>query len=349
MAPEIIAGTGYNILADYYSLGSLAYELVVGVPPFRRNGEDKKEMFQNILSNKPTIPSRVSKEGRSFILGLLEKKPQDRLGAKKGFQELIEHKWFAGFDFEAIKSRKVTPPIKIHPKELLIAKPINSPLGGFDETNLEEKLQNTGDFMLSGFSYFSLEDRTTRTEKLGITKIIIGNKSDETKNGEAPTSILRNHKIGGTIKKLNERCSPSNKRDNNQSSFGLQTASSNPKHTDLQKKTGENSASKNFGRQESSNFTDFTEELDLTSPHMDDKMKGYQYQKEIKHMPVMKWIVPSKQDLSTNDSLFTISKKTLSQSKNVTQTIFRLASEDLLPKVQQANEESEPALATAFK
>ena len=37
MAPEVKAENGYNYSVDFYTLGSFAYELVMGVPPFFNN------------------------------------------------------------------------------------------------------------------------------------------------------------------------------------------------------------------------------------------------------------------------------------------------------------------------
>ncbi len=37
MAPEVKSENGYNYSVDFYTLGSFAYELVMGVPPYYNN------------------------------------------------------------------------------------------------------------------------------------------------------------------------------------------------------------------------------------------------------------------------------------------------------------------------
>jgi len=158
MAPEVITGTGYNVLADYYSLGSLAYELVVGVPPFQRAAGNSKEIFRNIVTKAPNMPTKISEEGRSFISGLLEKKPQNRLGAKQGYKELIEHPWFAGIDFKNLALRTMNGPIKLDPKSLILSNTKNQIITDYDDDALEAKINEVDDLKVSGFSYFSVSD-----------------------------------------------------------------------------------------------------------------------------------------------------------------------------------------------
>ena len=41
MAPEMIMKNGHSFSADFYSLGSLIYEMLVGIPPFYSESVDK--------------------------------------------------------------------------------------------------------------------------------------------------------------------------------------------------------------------------------------------------------------------------------------------------------------------
>lgn len=58
LAPEMILKTGYNFSIDYYCMGVLLYEMVVGHSPF--NGLTQKELFQRILDHELRFPRFVS-------------------------------------------------------------------------------------------------------------------------------------------------------------------------------------------------------------------------------------------------------------------------------------------------
>lgn len=47
MAPEVVKGVGYNYCIDFYSLGALLHELVIGLPPFY--SQNTEIMMQNIV------------------------------------------------------------------------------------------------------------------------------------------------------------------------------------------------------------------------------------------------------------------------------------------------------------
>jgi serine/threonine-protein kinase len=79
MSPERVTGTGNDPRTDLYAIGCIAFELVVGVPPFTGN---QNEMLHAHCTLPPPIPSsrrpEIPKELDMVILRCLEKKPEDR-------------------------------------------------------------------------------------------------------------------------------------------------------------------------------------------------------------------------------------------------------------------------------
>ena len=58
MAPEIITQKGYNFMSDWWSVGILAFELLIGTPPFYR--KNREQMFQLIVNNSVQFPGTIS-------------------------------------------------------------------------------------------------------------------------------------------------------------------------------------------------------------------------------------------------------------------------------------------------
>lgn len=112
MTPEMTQKKVYNASVDYYGLGALLYEMVVGTPPFARYIEEK-DLTHAIVNIKPIIPYKFSKNLRDLLLKLLEKDPLKRLGAKGGIKEIMSHAWFADVKFKSIREKKLSPPIKV--------------------------------------------------------------------------------------------------------------------------------------------------------------------------------------------------------------------------------------------
>ena len=82
MAPEVITDYGYGYEIDYYSVGNLMYELLVGSPPFYHPNFSQEETKYHILNTKIFIPQHIklSKEAVSLLELLLEKDPGKRIG-----------------------------------------------------------------------------------------------------------------------------------------------------------------------------------------------------------------------------------------------------------------------------
>ena len=112
-APEIIKRVGHSYAADYWALGVLIYELMIGDAPFTPDDDDPRGTYKNILQGNFKIPSWISNQAADIITKLLTQAPEKRLGCgRNGIKEIMQHPWFRGFDWTKLERRKMNPPIK---------------------------------------------------------------------------------------------------------------------------------------------------------------------------------------------------------------------------------------------
>eukprot|EP00747_Dinoflagellata_sp_TGD_P125419 gnl/TRDRNA2_/TRDRNA2_174159_c1_seq1.p1 gnl/TRDRNA2_/TRDRNA2_174159_c1~~gnl/TRDRNA2_/TRDRNA2_174159_c1_seq1.p1 ORF type:complete len:502 (+),score=119.07 gnl/TRDRNA2_/TRDRNA2_174159_c1_seq1:1361-2866(+) len=111
-APEVIIGKGYTCSIDWWSLGVMMHEFIVGPLPFGRNSEDQLELFREILEAPLSFPNFITDEtGISIISGLLERVPELRLGAStRQAKEIKEHRYYQNYPWDAVAGRYMTPP-----------------------------------------------------------------------------------------------------------------------------------------------------------------------------------------------------------------------------------------------
>ena len=80
--------TYYDSKVDIWACGILAYELMVGRPPFEVE-EERETALRIMYANDIEFPCYVSKTAQDFVLTTLKKKAVDRPDAK----EALSHKW----------------------------------------------------------------------------------------------------------------------------------------------------------------------------------------------------------------------------------------------------------------
>ncbi|XP_038893957.1 probable serine/threonine protein kinase IREH1 isoform X2 [Benincasa hispida] len=106
LAPEILLGTGHGATADWWSVGIILFELIVGIPPF--NAEHPQTIFDNILNRKipwPQIPEEMSHDAQDLIDRLLTEDPHQRLGAI-GASEVKQHMFFKDINWDTLARQK---------------------------------------------------------------------------------------------------------------------------------------------------------------------------------------------------------------------------------------------------
>ncbi|XP_043254988.1 protein kinase C isoform X2 [Colletes gigas] len=113
IAPEILQELQYGASVDWWALGVLMYEMMVGQPPFEADNED--DLFESILRDDVVYPKWISEEAVSILIGFMTKNPADRLGcvAANGREDAIKaHPFFQRIDWDALEARQVKPPIR---------------------------------------------------------------------------------------------------------------------------------------------------------------------------------------------------------------------------------------------
>ncbi|GLC39018.1 hypothetical protein PLESTM_000827500 [Pleodorina starrii] len=101
MAPELVQEQPYNHTVDLWSLGVILFELHVGQPPFYTNSI--YSLIHHIVKDPVKFPNNITPEFKSFLKGLLNKKPQDRLG----WPQLLDHPFVRETDTERLVREKM--------------------------------------------------------------------------------------------------------------------------------------------------------------------------------------------------------------------------------------------------
>uniref|UniRef100_A0A1A8E478 protein kinase C n=1 Tax=Nothobranchius kadleci TaxID=1051664 RepID=A0A1A8E478_NOTKA len=109
LAPEVLTDTSYTRAVDWWGLGVLVYEMLVGESPFP--GDDEEEVFDSIVNDEVRYPRFLSTEAIGVMRRLLRRNPERRLGSgEKDAEDVKKQPFFRGMDWEALLQRKVPPP-----------------------------------------------------------------------------------------------------------------------------------------------------------------------------------------------------------------------------------------------
>ena len=108
LAPEILLQKGHGKPVDWWCLGILIYEMLVGIDPF--SDEEPMAVYQNILRGKIKFPSNFNKDARSLVKHLLIADLGKRYGnLKGGVNDIKEHRWFNDFDWKKLLQKSQKP------------------------------------------------------------------------------------------------------------------------------------------------------------------------------------------------------------------------------------------------
>ena len=112
MAPEVILVQNHSFPSDFFALGVIGYEFMLGYRPYL--GRGRKEIKHLIIAKQARleideVPDDWSDESRDFINLLLQRKPKKRLGYN-GVKEIKDHPWMNDINWELLMQKKVEAP-----------------------------------------------------------------------------------------------------------------------------------------------------------------------------------------------------------------------------------------------
>mmetsp|Transcript_91573 Transcript_91573/g.258609 ORF Transcript_91573/g.258609 Transcript_91573/m.258609 type:complete len:327 (+) Transcript_91573:43-1023(+) len=111
IAPEVLLNKGHGKPVDWWTLGILIYEMIVGYPPFV--DEDPMGIYQKILSGKIVFPKLFDKNAKSLVKKLLTAELSKRYGnLKNGVEDIKQHKWFKDVPWDRLLSFDIPAPFK---------------------------------------------------------------------------------------------------------------------------------------------------------------------------------------------------------------------------------------------
>jgi len=111
IAPEVLLNKGHGKPVDWWTLGILIYEMIVGYPPFV--DEDPMGIYQKILSGKIVFPKLFDKNAKGLVKKLLTADLGKRYGnLKNGVEDIKQHKWFKDINWPDLPLKKLEAPFK---------------------------------------------------------------------------------------------------------------------------------------------------------------------------------------------------------------------------------------------
>uniref|UniRef100_A0A7N5K7N8 non-specific serine/threonine protein kinase n=1 Tax=Ailuropoda melanoleuca TaxID=9646 RepID=A0A7N5K7N8_AILME len=106
IAPEVILRQGYGKPVDWWAMGIILYEFLVGCVPFF--GDTPEELFGQVISDEINWPEKDEApppDAQDLIALLLRQNPLERLGTG-GAYEVKQHRFFRSLDWNSLLRQK---------------------------------------------------------------------------------------------------------------------------------------------------------------------------------------------------------------------------------------------------
>jgi len=111
IAPEVLLNKGHGKPVDWWTLGILTYEMIVGQPPFC--DEEPMGIYQKILAGKVYFPKYFDTNAKGLVKKLLTADLSKRYGnLKDGSNDILKHKWFDSVNYAQLEAQSIPAPYK---------------------------------------------------------------------------------------------------------------------------------------------------------------------------------------------------------------------------------------------
>ncbi|KAK5894111.1 hypothetical protein CesoFtcFv8_010834 [Champsocephalus esox] len=172
IAPEVFMQNGYNKLCDWWSLGVIMYEMLIGYPPFC--SETPQETYRKVMNWRETLtfPPEVPISEKAKDLILRQDLPCSAVRRSTGsvlwgVEDIKSNPFFEGVDYDHIRERPAAIPIEIKSiddtsnfdefPDSDILTPTVAPVSNQTEADLKNK-----DWVFINYTYKRFEGLTAR-------------------------------------------------------------------------------------------------------------------------------------------------------------------------------------------
>ena len=197
MAPEVIQGKNHSFPVDFFAIGVIGYELLIGHRPYR--GKNRKEIKKLMALNEKDIlideednkNKLWSNQCINFINRCLKKNIEMRIGYHFGIKELKVHNWFNNLDWDKLYNKNLENSF-IPKDELNFDKKYCENIDKISNETFEryKEYMRKDDYtkIFEGFTFFNNENTVNTLENETITRvstrtnkqeILIENNSDK--------------------------------------------------------------------------------------------------------------------------------------------------------------------------
>ena len=227
MAPEVMKAKNHSYAVDFFALGIIGYEFMLGRRPY--NGPSRREIKEQMLSKSVEItfgeiPNGWSEDAADFCNKLLQRKPELRLGYK-GIWELKQHRWMKYFPWDKLINKELESPFIPEKKDNFDKKYCEAVESINIETKIRyEKYKNDFEYdnLFKNFTYYGII-----TENEDKNKDISNNNSN--KNSLANSMNIKNYEGVNNINIIKIEEKENNNQENNKVNINVNYSNDNSK------------------------------------------------------------------------------------------------------------------------